>query len=55
VKYENVYLLHYGSVSEGSQGIDSYFNFYNNDRPHQALKYQTPAGVYFSKSAGLIL
>ena len=47
VKYENVYLMHYGSVPEGRQGIDSYFEFYNNDRPHQSLDYQTPAEVYF--------
>lgn len=55
VKYENVYLMHYESVPEGRQGIDSYFRFYNDDRPHQALKDRTPAEVYFSRSAGLIL
>jgi len=50
VKYENVYLMHYGSVPEGRQGIDSYFSFYNDDRPHQALKDQTPAEVYFQRA-----
>lgn len=50
VKYENVYLMHYGSVSEGRQGINSYFGLYNNQRPHQALKYQTPAEVYFQRT-----
>jgi putative transposase len=50
VKYENVYLMHYGSVPEGRQGIDSYFGFYNKDRPHQALEYQTPAEVYFQRA-----
>lgn len=47
VKHENVYLMHYGSVPEGRQGINSYFGLYNNHRPHQALKDQTPAEVYF--------
>ena len=50
VKYENVYLMHYGTVSEGTQGIDSYFGLYNNQRPHQALKDQTPAEVYFQRA-----
>ena len=50
VKYENVYLMHYGTVSEGRQGIDSYFGLYNNQRPHQALKDQTPAEVYFQRA-----
>src|SRR5664280_2004994 len=50
VKYENVYLMHYGSVSEGRHGINSYFCLYNNQRPHQALKYQTPAEVYFQRT-----
>jgi putative transposase len=50
VKYENVYLMHYESVSEGRQGINSYLGLYNNQRPHQALKYQTPAEVYFQRT-----
>jgi putative transposase len=27
-------------------GLDGYFRFYNQERPHQALGYQTPAQVY---------
>ena len=50
VKYENVYLMHYGSVPEGRQGIDGYFRFYNDDRPHQALGNRTPAEVYFQRA-----
>lgn len=50
VKYENVYLMHYGSVPEGRRGINSYFDLYNNDRPHQSLEDQTPAEVYFQRA-----
>lgn len=50
LKYENVYLMQYETVPEGRQGIDSYFGFYNDDRPHQALQYRTPAEVYFQRA-----
>ncbi len=46
VKYEDVYLKDYASPREARQGIDQYLNFYNHQRPHQSLEYQTPAQVY---------
>jgi putative transposase len=49
VKYEEVYLKDYASPREARQGISSYFDFYNHQRLHQALAYQTPASVYFKK------
>lgn len=49
VKYENVYIKGYSTMSETYQGLSDYFNFYNNIRPHQSLGYQTPAEVYFGK------
>jgi len=42
--------MHYETVPEGKQGIDSYFDLYNNVRLHQALKYRTPAEVYFQRA-----
>ena len=48
VKYERVYLHNYETVREAVQDIRGYFDFYNNERPHQSLNYQTPAEVYFS-------
>ena len=42
VKYEEVYLHAYESVTEARTGLGRYFDFYNLDRPHQALGYQTP-------------
>lgn len=41
VKYEEVYLKDYGSVSEGTRSLGQYFRFYNRERPHQALGYRT--------------
>ena len=43
--------LHTETVPEGRQGIHSYFGFYNDDRLHQALKYRTPAEVYFQRAS----
>ena len=42
IKYEEVYLHAYESVTEARTGLGRYFDFYNLDRPHQALGYQTP-------------
>ncbi len=47
VKYEEVYLHDYGSPREARQNLRRYFNFYNFDRPHQALDYRTPADLYY--------
>jgi putative transposase len=46
VKYENIYLYGYESVRELEQGLVQYFSFYNHERLHQALDYQTPGRVY---------
>lgn len=46
VKYEEVYLKDYRNVVEAKQGLRSYFEFYNRERLHQSLGYQTPEEVY---------
>jgi putative transposase len=46
VKYEEVYLKDYRDVQDSINGLGSYFAFYNHERLHQSLDYQTPAGVY---------
>jgi putative transposase len=46
VKYEDIYLKNYDTVPELEAGLRDYFTFYNEERPHQSLGYQTPGQVY---------
>ena len=48
LKYEEIYLHAYDSLTEAREGIGRYFRFYNDARPHTALGYQTPAAFYDS-------
>jgi len=52
VKYEDVYLKGYSTMGELTLGLSDYFAFYNGERPHQALGYQTPNTVYLSGIGG---
>jgi putative transposase len=49
VKYEEVYLHDYTSPREARRRLTNYLTFYNLERPHQSLDYQTPAEVYFGE------
>jgi putative transposase len=49
VKYEEVSLKDYEGVSEAVTNLRNYFRFYNQERPHQALGYETPAAVYYGR------
>ena len=42
----SVYLKAYANSSEADRELGAYFRFYNDQRPHQALGYQTPAEVF---------
>ncbi len=46
VKYEEVYIKDYQTVSEARNGLTDYFQFYNYKRYHQSLDYKTPFSVY---------
>jgi putative transposase len=52
VKYEEVYLNDYASVRTAHTRLGGYFDYYNTERPHQALDYKTPAEVYFKERVG---
>jgi putative transposase len=48
VKYEEVYLRAYESVSDARASIGRYLDFYNAKRPHSSLDRHTPNEVYFN-------
>jgi putative transposase len=50
VKWEEVYMNSYQSVRDAWHGLNRYFVYYNQERPHQALAYLTPAEVYHGES-----
>jgi putative transposase len=52
VKHEDVYLNGYATMGALTVGLTRYFAFYNDERPHQALGYQTPDAVYASGKGG---
>ena len=49
VKYEEVYLKAYDSVSEARSSIGKYLDFYNGRRPHSSLDGTTPDQAYFNE------
>jgi putative transposase len=48
VKYEEVYLKAYDSVSAAKASLGNYLAFYNTRRPHQSLDGKTPDAIYFA-------
>jgi putative transposase len=48
IKYEEVYLRAYDSVSEARASIGRYLTFYNGQRPHSSLDRKTPDQAYFN-------
>jgi putative transposase len=50
LKYEDIYIKAYASVSEARRGIGGWLGFYNHERLHQALGYRTPCEVFQASS-----
>ena len=50
-KYEDIYLQDYGDGLAAGRGLGRWFDGYNQERPHQALGYATPAEEYFDPGA----
>jgi putative transposase len=53
IKYEEVYLRAYETVSAARSGIGRYLEFYNSRRPHSALDGNTPDALYFASLPAL--
>jgi putative transposase len=53
VKYENIILNAYESVSECRAGLSDFFVRYNTKREHQALRYKYPMEVYMKNIKSL--
>jgi putative transposase len=51
LKYEEVYLHGYDSVSAATAGIARYVTLYNSRRPHSSLNDCTPDHVYFASTS----
>ena len=49
IKYEDIHLKSYETVAEARAGITAFIKYYNEERPHQSLKYKTPYEVYFNR------
>jgi len=45
-----VYPNGYDTLDDTYHGLHRYFEFYNHQRPHQALDYRTPAEVYADRA-----
>ena len=52
VKYEEVYLKKYESMSDLLMGLTHYFMFYNQERRHQSPGDATPDVVYRTATGG---
>ncbi|MCJ8347196.1 IS3 family transposase [bacterium] len=47
LKYEDIYLRGYNTMSEARDGIDQYIEKYNTKRLHSTINYLTPDELYF--------
>ena len=48
LRYEDIYLRDYATVSDLVVGLQRYFAFYNHERPHQSLNYTVPGKAHQS-------
>ena len=49
LKYDDIYVRDYNSISELRAGIVRLMNYYNNERLHSALGYKRPMDVYMNQ------
>jgi putative transposase len=49
LKYEDIYIKDYRTMTELKDGLSRYIKFYNSERFHEALDYETPDTIYESR------
>jgi putative transposase len=49
-----VYIRSYENPRGARQSLSRYFEYYNHERPHQALGYRTPAEVYHEQRQDVV-
>ena len=49
LKYEDIYIKDYRTLAERKLGVSRYIRFYNSERFHQSLDYETPDSIYASR------
>jgi putative transposase len=54
LKYEDIYIQQYETMTECIKGVRNYFKFYNAERFHQSLEYLTPDEIYFGYKNSLL-
>ncbi|MCF0257444.1 MAG: transposase [Bacteroides heparinolyticus] len=47
----HIYLNVYEDGVSLWKGLNGYFRFYNQERPHKSLSYKTPANCYYANAA----
>ena len=55
IKYEEVYLRAYDSVSAARESLRRYLTFYNTRRPHSSLDGQTPDQAYLNPTSQILV
>jgi putative transposase len=49
LKYEDIYIRGYATMMELKAGLARYFHFYNSERFHESLEYETPDEIYYER------
>lgn len=52
VKYEDIYIKGYQTMNDARPGLEKYFSFYNNVRPHSSLNYRRPYQAHMCAETG---
>jgi len=48
IKYEDIFMNGYETMTDLKEGIKRYLKFYNSERFHQSLEYATPDEMYYA-------